>query len=147
MTLIINWSDFTPLASLIGGALIGASSVILLATKGRILGISGIVGSLLQRANTPQDHYRWRIYFIGGIFLAAVIGNIFNLIPKLDIGSEYSTLIVGGLLVGLGTRMGSGCTSGHAVCGLGRLSPRSLVATLTFMASGFLTAFVFYHLI
>ena len=75
-----------------------------------------------------------------------MIGNILNLIPKLDISSDYSTLIVGGLLVGFGTRMGSGCTSGHAVCGLGRLSPRSLVATMTFMASGFLTAYVFYHL-
>ena len=146
MSLIINWNDFTPISALIGGALIGIASVILIATKGRILGISGIVGSLLQRANTPQDHYRWRIYFICGILLAAVIGNIFNLIPKLDIRSDYSTLIIGGLLVGFGTRMGSGCTSGHAVCGLGRLSPRSFLATITFMASGFLTAYVFYHL-
>jgi len=146
MSLIINWSDFTPISSLIGGALIGIASVVLLATRGRILGISGILGSLLQRANTPQDHYRWRIYFICGILFAAGIGNFFNLVPKFDMGSDYSTLIIGGLLVGIGTRMGSGCTSGHAVCGLGRLSPRSLVATLTFMASGFLTAFVFYHL-
>ena len=146
MSLIINWSDFTPLEALIGGALIGLASVILIATKGRILGISGIVGSLLQRANTPPDHYLWRILFICGILLAAVIGNIFNLIPKLDIRSDYSTLIIGGLLVGFGTRMGSGCTSGHAVCGLGRFSPRSFLATITFMASGFLTAYVFYHL-
>jgi len=146
MSLIINWSDFTPLEALIEGALIGISSVVLLAARRRILGISGIVGSLLQRANTPPNHYLWRILFICGILLATVISNIFNLIPKLDIRSDYSTLIIGGLLVGFGTRMGSGCTSGHAVCGLGRLSPRSFLATITFMASGFLTAYVFYHL-
>ena len=108
MSLIINWNDFTPISALIGGALIGISSVVLLAARGRILGISGIVGSLLQRANTPPDHYLWRILFICGILLAAVIGNIFNLIPKLDIRSDYSTLIIGGLLVGLAQEWAQG---------------------------------------
>lgn len=147
MSLIINWNEFTPLASLVGGVLIGIGSVLLVAAKGRILGISGIVGSLLQTNNTPQDHYRWRVYFLFGIFLSTLVGGFLSLIPKFDITSDYTTLIAGGLLVGFGTRMGSGCTSGHAVCGLARLSMRSLLATMTFMATGFLTAYVFYHFI
>jgi len=146
MTLTIDWNEFTPLASLLGGALIGLAAVMLVAFKGRILGISGIVGSMLQTSNTPKDHFRWRLYFIAGILISSLSACYLGLMPPMQIKSDFSTLVAGGLLVGFGTRMGSGCTSGHAVCGLGRLSLRSLTATLVFMGSGFLTAYVFYHL-
>ena len=137
MSPTIDWNEFTPLASLIGGALIGLAAVMLVAFKGRVLGISGIVGSLLQTSNTPKDHYRWRHYFLAGILISSLSACYLGLMPKMEINSDFTTLVVGGLLVGFGTRMGSGCTSGHAVCGLGRLSLRSLTATLVFMGSGF----------
>ena len=130
MSPTIDWNEFTPLASLIGGALIGLAAVMLVAFKGRVLGISGIVGSLLQTSNTPKDHYRWRLYFLAGILISSLSACYLGLMPKMEINSDFTTLVVGGLLVGFGTRMGSGCTSGHAVCGLGRLSLRSLTATL-----------------
>jgi len=121
--------------------------VILLYSRGRILGISGIIGSLLQKNNTPKDHYRWRIYFLVGIVFSSLAGGFLKWLPELEIHSGYTTLVMGGLLVGVGTRMGSGCTSGHAVCGMGRLSLRSLIATLSFMFSGFVTAYIFYHIL
>lgn len=140
-----DWSQFTPWASLAGGALIGLSAVLLMAAAGRIMGISGIVGGLLQIRNTAPGHFTWRASFLAGLFLAATVWSLFYPVPASSIAATSPMVILAGLLVGIGTRMGSGCTSGHAVCGLGRLSPRSLVATVCFMASGFLTAYLVFH--
>lgn len=125
---------------LIGGMVIGASAVALFWMLGRIAGISGILGGLLQ-AGAAGDR-AWRILFLAGLLFA---GLLVAPQPTLAPGSSLPLLIVAGLLVGFGSRMGSGCTSGHGVCGLGRLSSRSLVATLTFMATGFLTVFLMRH--
>lgn len=140
----IDWSHFTPWASLAGGVLIGLASAAFILFNGRILGISGIVGGLL--GPKPGDA-GWRIAFLLGMLAAPVT---FALLapgvasaPRIDAG--YGALVAAGLLVGFGTRYGSGCTSGHGVCGLSRLSPRSLVATLAFMAAGFATVFLVRH--
>jgi uncharacterized membrane protein YedE/YeeE len=135
----IDWAHFTPWASLAGGMLIGLAAAMLLLLSGRVAGISGIVGGLLA---PRRDDLAWRIAFIAGLLLAppamAMLG--WKVLPRIDAG--FGTLIVAGLLVGAGTSYGSGCTSGHGVCGLSRLSPRSLVATLAFMAAGMATVFV-----
>ncbi|MBZ2167988.1 YeeE/YedE family protein [Marinobacter sp. chi1] len=140
----IAWSDFTPWAALSGGILIGVAAAIFLLFNGRIAGISGILGGLL----TPsQGGASWRIAFVGGLIAAPLLWLAFGALPPIEINAGYPALIVAGLLVGLGTRYGSGCTSGHGVCGLSRLSVRSLVATLSFMAAGFVTVFVIRHIL
>jgi len=134
--------SFTPISSLIGGILIGISSALLLMFNGRIAGISGITGALLDRSTT-SDERGWRIAFTMGLVVAGVAAAFAA--PTAFVSTiDRSTLsiVVAGLAVGFGTRTGSGCTSGHGVCGLGRLSPRSLVAVLTFIATGALTVFV-----
>jgi uncharacterized membrane protein YedE/YeeE len=140
----MDWTAFDPFAALAGGALIGLGSLILLATLGRIAGISGILGGLLQK---PDSDTPWRLAFLIGLpvgaFLMARYMGGFE--PRLATGTLG--LAVAGLLVGFGTRLGSGCTSGHGICGLARLSPRSLAAVVIFMASGFVTVFVTRHLI
>lgn len=145
MGITIDWANFTPWLSLFGGVLIGLASVMLMAFKGRIAGISGVVGGLLQFSNVPRGHFSWRLAFVLGLLLSSAIYGLVWQVPLSVIDSGYPLLILAGLLVGFGTRMGSGCTSGHAVCGVGRLSPRSIVATLSFMASGFATAYLFFH--
>ena len=147
MNITIDWAHFTPWASLFGGILIGAASIMLLLFRGRIAGISGILGSLMQIQNTPPGHYSWRVAFLLGLLVSSAVYGLFFNLPTSQIDSSYLTLVVAGLLVGFGTRMGSGCTSGHAVCGLGRFSIRSLAATLSFMVAGFVTAYVFFHVI
>jgi uncharacterized membrane protein YedE/YeeE len=136
--------NFTPLSALIGGALIGLSAVILWGMDGRVAGISGIVGGLAD----AQADAGWRIAFLLGLLAAPIVywaaGGGF---PSVTISSSLPVILAGGLLVGFGTRLGGGCTSGHGVCGMARLSPRSLVATLVFMAGGFATVFVVRHLI
>lgn len=137
--------NFTPYSALIGGAIIGLSAVLLLLGAGRIAGISGILNGIIDNRRGDLD---WRILFVVGIPLGALIqfltlGMAFE--PRT--GFSPVLLAVAGFLVGFGTRMGSGCTSGHGVCGIGRLSHRSIVATLTFMAAGFATTFVIRHLI
>lgn len=122
--------DFTPLASLAGGALIGFSASLMLLVEGRIAGISGIVGGLLNPKPGDMD---WRLAFVGGLVLAGLVGQ--SWVTAAPMGAPWR-LIVAGLLVGVGTRLGNGCTSGHGVCGLSRLSPRSLASVLTFMAVG-----------
>ncbi len=127
------------LSALIGGSLIGAAGALLLVTHGRIAGVSGVVGSLLPPRAPDRD---WRIAFLGGLLAAGVVGSLVS--PHL-IGPSVRALplvIVAGLLVGFGTRLGNGCTSGHGVCGLSRLSTRSLVAVATFMTTGLLTAVI-----
>jgi uncharacterized membrane protein YedE/YeeE len=141
----VDWNHFTPWASLAGGALIGAAAAMLVLLNGRVAGISGIVGGLLA---PRRGEIAWRLAFLGGLLLApAAALLLFNErpIPRIDAG--FGTLVLAGLLVGLGTSYGSGCTSGHGVCGLSRLSPRSLAATAAFMLAGFATVFVARHLV
>lgn len=140
----IDWLNFTPWASLAGGMLIGLAASMFILLNGRIAGISGIIGGLLRPA---KGDVLWRVAFIAGLIVAPLMyANAFTL-PPVEVNASAAMLIVAGLLVGVGTRYGSGCTSGHGVCGLSRRSPRSLVATLSFMASGFLTVFVTRHLL
>lgn len=143
--MIIDWNHFTPLSALIGGLLIGLSASLLLLFKGRIAGISGIVGGLLQRKESGD--FAWRIAFVLGLILAPIGYRAFSALPESHIDASWGVLVLAGLLVGFGTRYGSGCTSGHGVCGISRLSPRSIVATLIFMGIGFLTVFVVRHLL
>ena len=138
----IDWAQFTPWAALAGGILIGLASVAFALLLGRIAGISGIVGGLLR---PEKGDFRWRLAFVGGLLAAPLIYSLATALPALQIDAGMPVLVVAGLLVGVGTRYGSGCTSGHGVCGLSRLSPRSLVATLAFMAAGFATVFLFRH--
>lgn len=140
----IDWSNFTPFTALAGGILIAVATAMLLLLNGRIAGISGIVGGLLR----PQEgNLGWRLAFVIGLLLAPITYELFAEMPPIHVEASWPVLIVAGLLVGIGTRYASGCTSGHAVCGLSRLSPRSLAATLTFMAAGFVTVFVVRHVI
>lgn len=139
----IAWNEFTPWASLAGGVLIGLSAAMFVLFNGRIAGIAGVVGGLLR----PQPgETAWRLAFVGGLVVAPLLWQLFGELPALRIDAGYGLLTAAGLLVGIGTRYGSGCTSGHGVCGLSRLSPRSLVATLAFMGTGFATVFVVRHL-
>ncbi|MEY2620171.1 MAG: hypothetical protein RL522_3173 [Pseudomonadota bacterium] len=140
----IDWNHFTPWASLAGGVLLGLASALFILVNGRVLGISGILGGLLRpRAGDAS----WRIAFVAGLLLAPAVWSLFAapVVPRIEAGPAL--LVVAGLLVGWGTRYGSGCTSGHGVCGLSRMSPRSLVATLAFMGTGFATVFVMRHLV
>lgn len=133
----IAWEMFTPVNALVGGVLIGLASGVFALFKGRIAGISGIVGGLLSKVR-PGDA-GWRVAFIAGLLLAPAAWQLFAPLPAMEIKASVGTLIFAGLLVGFGTRMASGCTSGHGVCGLSRFSVRSLVATLTFLTAGVVT--------
>jgi len=143
----IDWTHFTPWTSLAGGILVGLAAAALILLNGRVLGVSGILGGLLPpRAGDAG----WRIAFLLGVFSAPLAYGWLapeSLVraPRIDAGDAL--LVVAGLLVGVGTRYGSGCTSGHGVCGLSRLSPRSLVATLCFMTAGFLVVGAVRHLL
>jgi uncharacterized membrane protein YedE/YeeE len=139
----INWSEFTPWASLFGGLLIGLSAALFVLFNGRIAGISGVLGGLLRPL---RGDITWRIAFLAGLLGAPLVYGIFAALPEARIDAGTGTLVVAGLLVGVGTRYGSGCTSGHGVCGLSRRSPRSLVATASFMLAGFVTVYVVRHL-
>ncbi|MEF9948582.1 MAG: YeeE/YedE family protein [Comamonas sp.] len=142
----ILWNEFTPFASLAGGLLIGLSAALLIALLGRVAGISGITGALLQMPTwSAVKQWSWRLAFIAGMVAAPLVWQWFAPLPAMEMPSNPVVIIVAGLLVGFGTRMGSGCTSGHGVCGLSRLSMRSLAATLTFIATGAVTVFVMRH--
>ena len=134
--------DFTPISALLGGALIGLASVWLLAANGRIAGISGILHGLFAPPGTP-----WRAAFIAGLLLAGIAWQLAGAPVPLRAGFPLGWAAAAGLLVGFGTRMGGGCTSGHGVCGLGRLSARSLVAVVVFMAAGVAATYVMRHVI
>lgn len=140
----IDWQHFTPWAALAGGLLIGLAAAMFVLLNGRIAGISGILGVLLRPA---RGDVGWRLAFVLGIVAAPAVYLLFAALPRPQVDAGFAELVVAGLLVGVGTRYGSGCTSGHGVCGLSRLSPRSLVATLAFMAAGFATVFVIRHLL
>jgi uncharacterized membrane protein YedE/YeeE len=140
----IDWLHFTPWSSLAGGVLIGLAAALLLFFNGRIAGISGILGGLLQPVRGDTG---WRVAFVIGLVVAPLAWGLFAALPVVRIDAGNVTLIVAGLLVGLGTRTGSGCTSGHGVCGLARLSPRSMVATAAFMLAGFACVYVVRHVL
>ena len=139
----IAWNEFTPWSALAGGALIGLAAAMFVLLNGRIAGISGIAGGLLRPA---RGDIGWRIAFLLGLVIAPLVYGAFASLPAAHIDASTGALIAAGLLVGVGTRYGGGCTSGHGVCGLSRLSARSVAATLLFIAAGFATVFVMRHL-
>ena len=138
----IDWNNFTPWASLAGGILLGLASAMFILVNGRILGISGIIGGLLR---PKSGDVGWRLAFVLGMLVAPVLYFLVAGPTTARIDAGWATLVIAGLLVGVGTRYGAGCTSGHGVCGLSRLSPRSLIATLAFMGAGFVTVFLVRH--
>jgi uncharacterized membrane protein YedE/YeeE len=143
----IDWAHFTPFASLAGGIILGLASAIFILVNGRILGISGILGGLLP---PKVGDTTWRLAFLLGMLAAptvfhAVVPAQYIAAPRID-ASDW-VVIAAGLLVGIGTRYASGCTSGHGVCGLSRLSPRSLLATASFMSAGFVMVYVLRHVL
>ena len=140
----IDWNAFTPASALAGGAIIGAAAALFALLNGRIAGVSGILGGLLRPASGDIS---WRAAFVAGLLAAPLVYGAFALLPDVHVDTGYGGLLAAGLLVGIGTRYGSGCTSGHGVCGISRLSPRSIVATLVFMAAGFATVFAVRHVI
>jgi uncharacterized protein len=140
----IAWSEFTPWSALAGGVVIGVAAAMFVLLNGRIAGISGVIGGLLKPV---KGDVAWRAAFVLGLVGASAVYALFATLPLPQIDAPFGVLIAAGLLVGVGTRYGSGCTSGHGVCGLARLSPRSLVATGVFMAAGFATVFVVRHVL
>lgn len=137
-------TGFTPVASLLGGMMIGGAAALLWISLGRVAGISGILGGM---AGVAREEAAWRIAFLGGLVGAPLLIALAFGAPPTEIAAGPVVLVLAGLLVGYGTRLGSGCTSGHGVCGLARLSPRSIVATLVFMGTAGLTVFVVRHVI
>ena len=141
----IDWIAFTPGPALFGGILLGVAASLFVLLHGRILGISGIISGLLS---PKADDTNWRLILLLGILSAPFWATLlFNIHTEALIDADWFAIIIAGLLVGFGASYGSGCTSGHGVCGLSRLSPRSLVATITFMGAGFLTVFVIRHVL
>jgi uncharacterized membrane protein YedE/YeeE len=140
----IDWNHFTPWNSLAGGILLGLAAALFILLNGRVLGISGIVGGLLPPRRGDAS---WRLFFLAGLLVAPTVWALFHPAVLPRIAASAPVLVIAGLLVGWGTSYGSGCTSGHGVCGLARLSPRSLVATLAFMGAGFVTVLLARHLL
>lgn len=139
----VDYAHFTPVQSLAGGLLIGCAAVLFLLFNGRIAGVSGILGGLLRPAH---GDLAWRAAFVGGLVLSPVLFILFGSLPEARVAADVPMLIAAGLLVGIGTRYGSGCTSGHGICGLARRSPRSVMATAAFMFAGFVTVYIIRHL-
>lgn len=139
----IDWAHFTPRSALGGGALIGVAASALVLGAGRIMGAAGVVGGALA---LRRGDLSWRLSLIAGLLIAPSALALFGAVDRPRIDISWPALIVAGLLVGFGTRLGSGCTSGHGICGIARLSPRSLVATALFMLAGFATVFFVRHL-
>ncbi len=141
-------TDFTPLYSTLGGMLIGLSAVILMASLGRIAGMTGILAGIIppRDAETP-DNFVWRLVFLAGAVMAPVILRLAGFIPPFSVPAPPAILVIGGLLVGIGVNFGGGCPSGHGICGLARFSPRSLVAVITFMLATAITVYVVRHVV
>ena len=142
MSIQIDWQAFTPI-SLVGGLMLGVATVILLLGIGRIAGISGIFSSLLK----PKRVEIWQVLFIAGLVISPLLYKLVRPLPDVEVSTSLPLLIVAGLLVGFGTRLGSGCTSGHGICGNARLSPRSMAATVTFMLFGIVTVYLGRHVL
>lgn len=136
--MMVDWQQATPLSSLAGGVLIGLAAALLLTMNGRIAGISGILGGML----TSLQGSAWRACFLCSLIASPLLYSLWSPLPEMQVTTETGLLVLAGLLVGLGTRMGSGCTSGHGVCGIARLSPRSIVATMVFMVTAMATVYI-----
>jgi hypothetical protein len=144
----IAWEQFTPFTAISGGLLIGLASVLLMAGIGRIAGVTGILAGIftgLFQAN--KSEWSWRLVFILGLAISPFLYSLFAELPAIDMQLDWSAILFAGLIVGFGTRLGSGCTSGHGVCGISRLSPRSIIATFVFMAAGFATVALIRHIL
>jgi len=140
----IDWLSFTPFPSLFGGMILGVAAALYVLLHGRILGISGIVSGLLH---LKVGDWSWRLSLALGLLSAPIFAALFfGILPVVEVDAGWVAVMIAGLLVGFGAQYGSGCTSGHGICGLSRLSPRSLVATLSFMTAGFLVVFIIRHL-
>ena len=140
----VDWTSFTPASAAAGGVLIGLAAAILLLWNGRVAGVSGIAGGLLRPS---RGDIAWRAAFLAGLVAAPFCYALVRTLPAITFDVSLPAIALSGLLVGVGTRIGSGCTSGHGICGISRMSPRSLVATLIFMAAGIATVFVVRHLL
>ena len=140
----IDWLNFSPWSALAGGVLIGGAAALFVVFNGRVAGISGLLGSLLARGGEGRGE---KALFLLGLLLAPLLWQLFAVLPTIEFQGGWLSLTLAGLLVGVGTRYGAGCTSGHGVCGISRLSPRSLAATGVFMAAGFATVFILRHLL
>jgi uncharacterized membrane protein YedE/YeeE len=148
MEIVVPDTSFTPITAITGGLMIGAAALFLLAALGRIAGISGILAGVLPGpAGAPREERPWRLAFLAGLLTPAALLALFGKAPAVIFPGGPALLLAAGLLVGIGTRLGSGCTSGHGVCGMARLSPRSFAATAIFMAAGFLTVFLTRHVL
>ena len=141
---MMDWMNFTPQQSLLGGLLIGLATAMLWLLNGRIAGISGITAGVLISSGAER---LWRLAFVLGLVLSSWVWLLLAPLPEVQVTSNYQLLALAGLLVGFGARLGSGCTSGHGICGLSRLSVRSLVATVTFMTVAVVTVFIVRHLL
>ena len=142
----INWMEFTPLMSFIGGLLIGAAALILMVTKGRVMGISGILAGMIPA--TSSFEFLWRLAFVAGVMAGPLLLVHFDLyVINVVSVADGAMLFLAALLVGVGTAIGSGCTSGHGICGLARLSPRSFAAVMVFVLAGVVTVTVLRHLL
>lgn len=141
---MIDWQAFTPISAFTGGMIIGLATTLLLLVAGRIAGISGIVGGLLE---LRKGDLAWRVAFVTGLLLAPWLWRWLGELPPVHVETSDAMLMLAGLAVGIGTRYGSGCTSGHGVCGLSRLSPRSLIATILFIAMGMSVVYLIRHTI
>lgn len=139
----IDWEQFSPVAAFSGGLLIGLAAAAFMLFHGRIMGVSGILGGLLRAI---KDDRAWRMSFLAGMVVAPILARLVGYAPTIRIEQSGFGLILAGLFVGFGTSLGNGCTSGHGVCGIARLSPRSITATLIFMAFGMLTVWLTHRL-
>lgn len=140
-------TEFTPVTSLLGGALLGLSAVLLMATTGRIAGISGIVSRLLPPDTLRRSNIGGALFLVGMVCAVPVYQYVTGTVPEVSINASTPLLIASGLLVGIGSVIGSGCTSGHGICGLSRLSMRSVLATGSFMVAGFITVYLSRHIV
>jgi uncharacterized membrane protein YedE/YeeE len=144
----IAWEQFTPFTAIGGGLLIGLASIILMAGIGRIAGVTGILaGVMIGLIGAKKSEWLWRLAFVLGLAVSPILFQLFGEHPAIDIDTGWPSILVAGLIVGFGTRLGSGCTSGHGVCGISRLSPRSIIATIAFMGAGFATVAAIRHLL
>jgi uncharacterized membrane protein YedE/YeeE len=144
----IAWEQFTPFTAISGGLLIGLASVLLMAGIGRIAGVTGILAGIFTGLfQTNKSEWPWRLAFILGLAISPFLYSLFAELPAIDMQLDWSAILFAGLIVGFGTRLGSGCTSGHGVCGISRLSPRSIIATIVFMAAGFATVALIRHIL
>ena len=141
--MMIDWANFAPWTSLLAGVILGASAGAFALLNGRVAGISGMLSSLVSKAEGKSE----KLLFMLGMLLAPLLWQLFQTLPAIEFTAGWELTLIAGVLVGFGTRYGSGCTSGHGICGLSRLSPRSMVAVLSFMATGFITVYVIRHLI